>query len=67
MSIKKVLMIVLAFVMCSGAYRISQAQEAYTIAGVHPFTGRFAFAGIRRAGRHEGCRGYGQCGRGHQR
>jgi branched-chain amino acid transport system substrate-binding protein len=41
-------MIALALVMCSGVYCISQAQalDAYTIAGVHPFTGRFAFAGI---------------------
>ncbi len=48
MSPKKVLMIALALVMCSGVYCISQAQalDTYTIAGVHPFTGRFAFAGI---------------------
>ena len=45
---KKVLMIAMALVMCSGVYCISQAQDpqTYTIAAVHPFTGRFAFAGI---------------------
>ena len=47
MSPKKVLMIALALVMCSGVYWISQAQaETYTLGAVHPFTGRFAFAGI---------------------
>jgi branched-chain amino acid transport system substrate-binding protein len=48
MSFKKVLMIMMAVVMCYSFCSISQAQEqqTYTICGVHPFTGRFAFAGI---------------------
>jgi branched-chain amino acid transport system substrate-binding protein len=49
MSFKKVLIIIIAVVICSGIYSVSQAQEqqTYTICAIHPFTGRFAFAGIQ--------------------
>ena len=43
---KKALLFVMVMVMFLGVYQISQAQQTYTLGAVHPFTGRFAFAGI---------------------
>lgn len=43
---KKALWFVMVMVMFLGVYQICQAQQTYTLAAVHPFTGRFAFAGI---------------------
>lgn len=45
---KKIVMIGLAIVLCLGLYGFNpvQAQQTYTLGAVHPFTGRFAFAGI---------------------
>jgi branched-chain amino acid transport system substrate-binding protein len=43
---KKAFMLVMVMVMFLGVYQISQAQQTYTLGAVHPFTGRFAFAGI---------------------
>jgi branched-chain amino acid transport system substrate-binding protein len=42
---KKVLMLVM-MAMILGVSGIVQAQQTYTLGAVHPFTGRFAFAGI---------------------
>jgi len=43
---KKTVMFVLAVVTCLGIASFCLAQQTYTIGAVHPFTGRFAFAGI---------------------
>jgi branched-chain amino acid transport system substrate-binding protein len=43
---KKTVLFVLAVVMFLGITSIALAQQTYTIGAVHPFTGRFAFAGI---------------------
>jgi len=43
---KKAFMIVMVMVMFLGVCPIAQAQQTYTLGAVHPFTGRFAFAGI---------------------
>jgi branched-chain amino acid transport system substrate-binding protein len=43
---KKALWFVVVMVMFLGVYQICQAQPTYTLGAVHPFTGRFAFAGI---------------------
>ena len=43
---KKALLFVMVMVMFLGVCQISQAQQTYTLGAVHPFTGRFAFAGI---------------------
>jgi branched-chain amino acid transport system substrate-binding protein len=43
---KKAFMLVMVMVMFLGVYQVSQAQQTYTLGAVHPFTGRFAFAGI---------------------
>jgi branched-chain amino acid transport system substrate-binding protein len=43
---KKALLFVMVMMMFLGLYQIVQAQQTYTLGAVHPFTGRFAFAGI---------------------
>src|SRR5512139_1712264 len=43
---KKALWFVMAMVLVLGVSGIVQAQQTYTLGAVHPFTGRFAFAGI---------------------
>lgn len=43
---KKAYLIVMLMVMFLCFYQISQAVDTYTMGAVHPFTGRFAFAGI---------------------
>ena len=43
---KKAFMLVMVMVMFLGVCQISQAQQTYTLGAVHPFTGRFAFAGV---------------------
>ena len=46
---KKALMIIITVVMGLSLYSfcLAQSQQTYTICAVHPFTGRFAFAGIQ--------------------
>jgi branched-chain amino acid transport system substrate-binding protein len=43
---KKALWFVMAMVSVLGLAQIVQAQQTYTLGAVHPFTGRFAFAGV---------------------
>jgi branched-chain amino acid transport system substrate-binding protein len=43
---KKMLLFVMLMVMFLGISQIVQAQQTYTLGAVHPFTGRFAFAGV---------------------
>ena len=45
---KKALLLLSGMVMFLGLYPIAQvqAQQTYTLGAVHPFTGRFAFAGV---------------------
>jgi branched-chain amino acid transport system substrate-binding protein len=43
---KKALLFVLVMTMILGVSGIVQAQQTYTLGAVHPFTGRFAFAGV---------------------
>jgi branched-chain amino acid transport system substrate-binding protein len=43
---KKIGLFILSFILCVGSYSIAIAQQQPTICAVHPFTGRFAFAGI---------------------
>ncbi|MBW1782187.1 MAG: ABC transporter substrate-binding protein [Deltaproteobacteria bacterium] len=48
---KKTMILILSLVLCMGVFAVSKAmaEQAPTICGVHPFTGRFAFAGIHGA------------------
>jgi len=48
---KKTIIFVLSLVLCIGLFSVSKAmaEQGPTICGVHPFTGRFAFAGIHGA------------------
>ena len=48
---KKTVIFVLSFVLCTGLFSVSKAmaEQNPTICAVHPFTGRFAFAGIHGA------------------
>ena len=48
---KKTVIFVLSFVLCTGFFSVSKAmaEQNPTICAVHPFTGRFAFAGIHGA------------------
>jgi branched-chain amino acid transport system substrate-binding protein len=43
---KKALLFVLVMMTILGVSGIVQAQQTYTLGAVHPFTGRFAFAGV---------------------
>jgi hypothetical protein len=43
---KKIGLFILSFILCFGPFSIAMAQKSPTICAVHPFTGRFAFAGI---------------------
>jgi branched-chain amino acid transport system substrate-binding protein len=43
---KKIGLFILSFILCLGPFSIAMAQKSPTICAVHPFTGRFAFAGI---------------------
>jgi branched-chain amino acid transport system substrate-binding protein len=43
---KKALLFVMVMVSFLGVSQIVQAQQTYTLGAVHPFTGRFAFAGV---------------------
>ena len=43
---KKGLWFVMAMVLVLGAAQIAAAQQTYTLGAVHPYTGRFAFAGV---------------------
>lgn len=43
---KKLGLFILSFILCLGPFSIAMAQKSPTICAVHPFTGRFAFAGI---------------------
>ncbi len=43
---KKALLFVMVMVIFLGVSQIVQAQQTYTLGAVHPFTGRFAFAGV---------------------
>jgi len=43
---KKIGLFILSFILCLGPFSIAIAQKSPTICAVHPFTGRFAFAGI---------------------
>jgi len=48
---KKIVVFVLSLVLCIGLFTVSKAmaEQNPTICAVHPFTGRFAFAGIHGA------------------
>ena len=48
---KKTIIFVLSLVLCIGLFSVSKAmaEQDPTICAVHPFTGRFAFAGIHGA------------------
>jgi branched-chain amino acid transport system substrate-binding protein len=48
---KKTIIFVLSLVLCMGLFSVSEAmaEQNPTICAVHPFTGRFAFAGIHGA------------------
>jgi hypothetical protein len=48
---KKIVIFVLSLVLCIGLFTVSKAvaEQNPTICAVHPFTGRFAFAGIHGA------------------
>ena len=43
---KKIGLFILSFILCLGPFSIAMAQKSPTICAIHPFTGRFAFAGI---------------------
>jgi len=43
---KKISFCILSLILLLGPFSIAVAQKLPTIAAVHPFTGRFAFAGI---------------------
>jgi hypothetical protein len=45
---KKIGLFILSFILCLGPLSIAMAQQP-TICAIHPFTGRFAFAGIEEA------------------
>ena len=43
---KKAGLLILSLILCVGPFSIAMAQKSPTICAIHPFTGRFAFAGI---------------------